>query len=83
MAVYIGMYLAGIIHNLNFAILIVNEMYRRNRSIRELGGSKKLALIQEFLGNTGELVTLTTAIICRTLRSAKVLEYMEFHFHAS
>jgi hypothetical protein len=39
MTVYIGMYLAGIIYNLNFAILIVNEIYGRNRrSIREPGG---------------------------------------------
>jgi hypothetical protein len=51
------MYLVGIIYNLNFAILIVNEIYGRNRrSIRE--DPKKLALIREFPGNTGELVTL-------------------------
>jgi hypothetical protein len=39
MAVYFGIYLAEIICNLNFAILIVNEMYGRNRSlIREPEG---------------------------------------------
>jgi hypothetical protein len=44
MAVYIGMYLAGIIYNLNFVILIVNEIYGRNRrSIWEPGGSKKIS----------------------------------------
>jgi hypothetical protein len=43
------MYLAGIIYNLNFAILIVNEIYGRNRrSIREPGGSKKTS------SNTGD-----------------------------
>jgi hypothetical protein len=36
------MYLLGIIHNLNFAILIVSEIYGRNRRlIREPGGSQK------------------------------------------
>jgi hypothetical protein len=30
--------LAKTIYNSNFAILIVNEIYRRNRSIREPGG---------------------------------------------
>jgi hypothetical protein len=48
MTVYIGMYLAGIIYHLNFAILIVNEIYGRNRSIREPGGSKKIS------SNTGD-----------------------------
>jgi hypothetical protein len=53
------MYLMGAIYNLNFAILIFNEIYLRNRgSIREPVGSKKLPLIGEFPGNTGELVTL-------------------------
>jgi hypothetical protein len=59
MAVYIGMYLAGIIYNLNFAILIVNEIYGE---IEGQYGSredpKKVTLIREFPGNTGELVTL-------------------------
>jgi hypothetical protein len=53
------MYLTGTIYNLNFAILTFNEIYGRNiGSIREPVGSKKLALIGEFPGNTGELVTL-------------------------
>jgi hypothetical protein len=43
MAVYIRMYLVGIIYNLNFTILIVNEIYGRNtRSIQKTGGSKKI-----------------------------------------
>jgi hypothetical protein len=51
MTVYIGMYLAGIIYNLNLAILIVNEIYRRNRrSIQEPGGSKQIS------SNTGDPV---------------------------
>jgi hypothetical protein len=52
MAVYIGMYLAGIIYNLNLAILIVNEIHGRNRrSILEPGGSQK-----KKSSNMGELV---------------------------
>jgi hypothetical protein len=44
MAVYIGMYLAGIIYNLNFRILIVKEIYGINRrSIWEPGGSIKIS----------------------------------------
>jgi hypothetical protein len=44
MAVYIGVYLAGIIYNLNFTILIVNEICGRNRrSIWEQKGSKKIS----------------------------------------
>jgi hypothetical protein len=43
MAVYIRMYLAEIIYNLNFTILIVNEIYGRNRrSVREPGASKNI-----------------------------------------
>jgi hypothetical protein len=57
------MYLVGIIYNLNFVILIFNEIYRRNRrSIREMGGSKKLTLIQAFLGSMGEFVTLVVKL---------------------
>jgi hypothetical protein len=42
------MYFVGIIYTLNFAILTVNEIYRRNRrSIRESGGSKNITLNME------------------------------------
>jgi hypothetical protein len=51
MAIYIGMHLAGIIYNINFAILIVNEIYGRNRrSTREPGGSKKKSSIMRVAG---------------------------------
>jgi hypothetical protein len=44
MAVYIGMYSTGIMYNLNFMILIINEIYGRNRRlIQELLGSKKVS----------------------------------------
>jgi hypothetical protein len=42
MVVYIGIHLAGIIYNLNFAILVVNEISGRNRrSVQEPVGLKK------------------------------------------
>lgn len=61
MAVYIKMYLAGIIFNLNFE-LDCNEIYGTNRSsILEPGGLKKVC------SDTGELATLPCSNIFRSV----------------
>jgi hypothetical protein len=60
MAVYIGMYLAVIMYNLNFAILIQNEIYRRNRrSVSETVESQEVSFNKGGPKNcTGELAAL-------------------------